>query len=67
MSCGCAARFEPHAGDTPAEPATTLSACVTKPKHFYAVRDLGVQLIERETFDSALMRKKEQLKYECKT
>ena len=32
-----------------------------------SVRDLGVQLTERETFDSALMRKKEQQKYQCKT
>ena len=55
MSCGCAARFEPYAGDTLARPAARSSACVTKPKHFYAVRDLGVQLIEREPFDSALM------------
>lgn len=45
----------PHPSDSPARPATTSSACVTNPKHFYALRDLGVTLIERETFDSALM------------
>jgi glutathione-regulated potassium-efflux system ancillary protein KefC len=36
-------------------PQLTLVARARNAQHFYALRDLGVQLIERETFDSALM------------
>ena len=36
-------------------PQLTLVARARNVQHYYALRDLGVQLIERETFDSALM------------
>ena len=36
-------------------PQVTLVARARNATHFYALRDLGVTLIERETFDSALM------------
>ena len=36
-------------------PQLTVVARARNAQHFYALRDLGVQLIERETFDSALM------------
>ena len=36
-------------------PQLTLVARARNVRHYYALRDLGVQLIERETFDSALM------------
>ena len=36
-------------------PQLTLVARARNAQHFYALRDVGVQLIERETFDSALM------------
>ena len=36
-------------------PQLTLVARARNAQHYYALRDLGVQLIERETFDSALM------------
>jgi glutathione-regulated potassium-efflux system ancillary protein KefC len=36
-------------------PQATIVARARNVQHFYALRDLGVQLIERETLDSALM------------
>ena len=36
-------------------PQLTLVARARNVRHYYALRDLGVALIERETFDSALM------------
>ncbi len=36
-------------------PNLTLVARARNAQHFYALRELGVMLIERETFDSALM------------
>ena len=36
-------------------PQLTLVARARNVRHYYALRDLGVTLIERETFDSALM------------
>jgi glutathione-regulated potassium-efflux system ancillary protein KefC len=36
-------------------PQLTLVARARNAQHFYALRDLGVKFIERETFDSALM------------
>ena len=36
-------------------PQLTLVARARNAQHYYALRDLGVTLIERETFDSALM------------
>ena len=36
-------------------PQLTLVARARNAQHFYALRDLGVKCIERETFDSALM------------